>query len=294
SGHKFSGLDSHLVGLSSERSISADQHDCEWHVYRRTVHGYRKPSGGPDLTGTKGSAHLNEEPTSFVERTVEKSTHWLVGATIGLVSGLLIFGGMATAYLGGALLLGWAAASFVPAFQGYPTLAVVMVLTGFVLLAIDFIYMIFRPKKMRETFLKLYHQLPVNKDDEYLSLEQQEHFVRAIVRSMLLGFFIVTVVFESAYAASVSYGLQSMYPDLKLFAEQTEVGPFAHFVFWLAIPIDLFLLDAPSEFGFGLSELSPNRDVLGLLIAVFVFKTVLVASSLRLFIEAIRFKAAEK
>ncbi|MEO0451106.1 MAG: hypothetical protein AAFZ74_12405, partial [Pseudomonadota bacterium] len=75
---------------------------------------------------------------------------------------------------------------------------------------------------------------------------------------------------------------------------QTEAGPFAHFVFWLAIPIDLFLLDAPSEFGFGLSNLNPNRDVLGLLIAVFVFKTVLVASSLRLFIEAIRFKAPEK
>ncbi|MEO0452437.1 MAG: hypothetical protein AAFZ74_19145, partial [Pseudomonadota bacterium] len=122
---------------------------------------------------------MNEEPTSIVEQTVEKSTHWLVGVAIGLVSGLLIFGGMATVYLGGALLLGWAAASFVPALQGYPTLAVVMVLTGVVLLAIDVIYMVFRPQKMRESFLSLYHQLPVNKDDEYLTLEQQEHFVRA-------------------------------------------------------------------------------------------------------------------
>ncbi|MEM6899207.1 MAG: hypothetical protein AAF583_05485 [Pseudomonadota bacterium] len=237
---------------------------------------------------------MNEEPASIVERTIEKSSHWLVGAAIGLVSALLIFGGIATVYLGGALLLGWAAASFVPALQGYPTLAVAMVLTGFVLLAIDVIYLVFRPQKMRETFLNLYNQLPVNKDDEYLTLEQQEHFVRAFVRSMLLGFFIVIVVFESAYAASVSYGLQSMYPDLKPFTETTEAGPFAHFVFWLAVPINLFLLEAPSEFGFSISDLSPNRDVLGLLIAVFLFKTVLVASSLRLFIEAVRFKTPEK
>jgi len=234
-----------------------------------------------------------DETPELIDRSIEKGPNWVIGAAFGLLAGLLVFGVMALVYLGGALLLGWGASAIIPAFQGVPTLPLVMILTGVVLLIGDMIYMLFRPNKLRQNLFALYELIPVQKTNEFLTPEQYHHSMRAMLRGMILSMFIIIVAFESAYAAAVSWGLQTMYPDLTLFAGTNNPSPVAHFIFWLGVPFELFLLDAPSLFGFNLSDLSPNREVIGLLIGVFVFKTILVATSIRLFLEAIRFKALD-
>ncbi len=230
-----------------------------------------------------------------VDAMIGRSAGSLVMGLLGFGLGFGMFALMATAYVGGALLIGWGISSVVPALAGFPVFPTVMMLTGAVLLILDVIYVVFRPKKLRDTMLALYAQAPkdwnTTEVHENLSPRQAEAMMVASVRGMIFGFMAVMLVFESFYAAAVSWGFQESQSGLSLFEDMENPNLLAHFVFWLGVPFDLFLLDAPSLFGFPLSDLEPDRTTTVFLFGIFLFKTVLVANVVRLIFELVTFKS---
>ncbi len=231
---------------------------------------------------------------SAIDAAVVRGTGALVTGLLGFVIGFLVFAFLSAVYLSGALLLGWGVSRVVPSLAGFPVLPTVMILTGTVLLILDMVYLLFRPGKIRMSVLSLYESAPADWNTKEvranLTPRQAEAMMIASVRGMILGLMAVTLVFECLYAASISWGLQQINPEMALFAGKDAPGAWSHFIFWLGVPFDLFLLDAPSLFGFALSDLEPDRSAIAFLFGIFLFKTVLVTSVIRLVFELVRFR----
>ena len=102
------------------------------------------------------------------------------------------------------------------------------------------------------------------------------------LRAALASFLGLALVFQCLYVALITAAVLTVWPDLHLFAgsQTLSLGEIA--LFWLDVPLDVFLLGAPDLFGFGLSTLSYNPDVTWFVVVMFLFKVVLVAEAINL------------
>ncbi len=215
----------------------------------------------------------------------------------GFAYGFVLLAIAGLLYVGAAALAGWLAQRFVPGLSNLPVLPSVMVLVGSLLLLVDIYYMVIRAGRLNRLIRDVHHQSlgwvtphqPGNTVDPVVIREVGRGFASGYLAGFLGGM----LVFHSLYAAAVSWGISQMMPDIPLFASGNDEGFPAHFLFWLAVPLDLFLLDAPTLFGFSPSPLEPNPGLVVFLIAMFAFKTLLVASVVRLVLTALRYEPDE-
>lgn len=246
------------------------------------------------MVGSAGSRLTKEERAAVRALRGLRRRLMAYGFVFGF--GLLAVAG--ALYVGAAGLVGWLVQRFVPGLSEFPVLPSVMVLVGSVLLVVDVWYTVIRSGRLERMIRDVHHQsvkwVTPNEENAEIDPIVFRHAGRGFASGYLAGFLGGMLVFHSLYAAAVSWGLSQMMPDMALFASGNGQGFLAHFVFWLAVPFDLFLLEAPSTFGFNPSPLQPNPGLFGFLLAVFAFKTLLVASVVRLVLAALRYDPDEE
>ena len=214
---------------------------------------------------------------------------------LGIVVGFGFLAISATLYIAVAMGIGWGVSHLFGELAPGERWGWILLLVGIALLVIDLFYIVFRPGSFRKMARGLYADAPgllikdlEAEDARAVGAKTRIRLGKIWVRSYLIGLTLAMVMFECLYAAMASSGAQSLFTN-PLFNETTEAGVVVHYLFWLAQPLDVFLLDAPSYFGFSPSALTPNQGYFPVLLGVFLFKTLLVATVVKLMVELIRF-----
>jgi len=213
---------------------------------------------------------------------------------IGFPLGLALLAVTGALYVGVAFIVAFLAQRYIPYFEGWPVVPSIVALVGVALLVVDTYYLVIRSGKVQKMMVDVHAEVNKWIDPKYLGEDVDLEIVHMIgmgfVRGYLTGFLSGIVLFHSFYAACASWGISELVPGVVVFASVQDAGFWQHLVYWISIPFDLFLLDAPSLFGFNLTDLEPNRSVIAFLVGVFLFKTILVATVFKLIYAAMTFK----
>lgn len=213
---------------------------------------------------------------------------------IGFPLGLALLAVSGALYVGLAFIVAFLAQRYIPYFEGWPVVPSIVALVGVALLVIDTYYLVIRSGKIQKMMADVHGEVNKWIDPKYLGEDVDLDIVHMIgmgfVRGYLTGFLSGIVLFHSFYAACASWGISELVPGVVVFYSVQDAGFWQHLVYWLSIPFDLFLLDAPSLFGFNLTDLEPNRSIMAFLVGVFLFKTILVATVFKLIYAAMTFK----
>lgn len=143
-----------------------------------------------------------------------------------------------------------------------------------------------RPQQIRQILAFIANLYPPGEDAS--AVEKAHHTGRftTAVRVGLCGIYTSSLLIIIGFAATASLGYSELYSPSDLFAVASDdpksLSIAHHFLFWLNIPFDLFLLDAPSTFGIRLTDLQPNATAYGFLTLILIFKLVLVSAVVNL------------
>ncbi|MEM9029755.1 MAG: hypothetical protein AAGC70_15450 [Pseudomonadota bacterium] len=158
-----------------------------------------------------------------------------------------------------------------------------------VLLVLSLLRAIFKqPKKAHVTrvvnyIAKLYPPRPTATEI------QRRRYLSALptaVKVALSGVYLASLVIMIGFAAAMTVGYGHVYAPTDLFnvtaGDDSARSIIQNFLFWLNVPFDLLLLDAPGTFGVRLTALQANGSAYGFLTVILLFRLLLVSAVINL------------
>lgn len=137
--------------------------------------------------------------------------------------------------------------------------------------------------RMLSFIAKLY---PPSEDASALERRRYHASLPVALRFALTGLYLSSLIIIIGFAATVTLAYCELYGPSDLFnvknGDPSALSIVQHFLFWLNVPTDMLLFEAPSTYGIRLSDLQTNGMAYGFLTFVLFFRVVLVSAVVNL------------
>jgi len=207
-----------------------------------------------------------------------------LGIAIGyLLFAVCLFWGVLGLGIAALLQLGFAG------LRELPLIAAAGLTVAPVLLTLSLVRAIFKqPKKEQVTRIVNYiaQLYPPRPDATDIQRRRHVSSLPTAVKVALIGIYLSSLVIMIGFAAAMTVGYGHLFSPAALFAvkagDESARSIVQNFLFWLNVPFDFLLLEAPSTYSVRLTPLQANPSAYGFLTLILLFRLLLVSAVVNL------------